>query len=196
MEGELRDDKGKSYSPILTEITVRSHGLPNEIPFSSDGVSALGIPIGKQQFVHTYLNDKIILKSIEDLQTIQRMPLIQAQHTLLIKSICHRLNHLWRLIPTIDVTNIHGNNDLPSLGLKMDSALRQHLQSLFLIHKITDSAWTMFLFLFLFRNISPSSGCLPHGFRVPGLPFHMEHTFLSSPPAPPLPKFGRNQFRA
>ena len=47
-----------------------------------------------------------------------------------------------------------------------------------------------------FRKISSSSGCLPHGFRVPGLPFHMEHTFLSSPPAPPLPKFGRNQFRA
>ena len=116
MEGELRDDKGKSYSPILTETTVRSHGLPNEIPFSSDGVSALGIPIGKQQFVHAYLNDKIILKSIEDLQTIQRMPLIQAQHVLLTKSICHRLNHLWRLIPTIDVTNIHGNDDLPSLG--------------------------------------------------------------------------------
>ena len=146
MEGELRDDKGKSYSPTLTETTVRSHGLPNEIPFSSDGVSALGIPIGKQQFVHAYLNDKIILKSIEDLQTIQRMPLIQAQHTLLTKSICHRLNHLWRLIPTTDVTNIHGNNDLPSLGLKMDLALRKHLQSLFPIHKITDRAWTIATF--------------------------------------------------
>ena len=74
------------------------------------------------------------------------MPLIQAQHTLLTKSICHRLNHLWRLIPTINVTNIHGNNDLPSLGLKKDSALRQHLQSLFPTHKITDRAWTIATF--------------------------------------------------
>ena len=71
------------------------------------------------------------------------MPLIQAKNTLLTKSICHRLNHLWRLIPTINVTNIHGNNDLPSLGFKIDSALRQHLQSLFPIHKLTDRGWTI-----------------------------------------------------
>ena len=38
MEGELRDDKGKSYSPELTENTVRSNGLPPEIPFSNDGI--------------------------------------------------------------------------------------------------------------------------------------------------------------
>lgn len=85
MEGELRDNKGKSYSPTLTETIVHTHGLPTEISFSSDGVSALGIPIGNQKFVHTYLKEKIILRSIEDLQTIQRMPLLQAQHALLTK---------------------------------------------------------------------------------------------------------------
>ena len=50
--------------------------------------------------------------------------------------------------------------------------------------------------LFFLRKISRSSGCLPHGFRVPGLLFHMEHTFLSSPPASPLPSPSRNQCRA
>ena len=141
MEGELRDDKGKSYSPELTENTVRSNGLPPEIPFSNEGVSALGIPIGTQQFIHDYLEERIILKSIEDLQTIQRMPLLQAQHTLISKSICHRLNHIWRLIPTFNVTNLYGNNDLPSLGSKIDLALRQHLQFFLPIHKLTNRAW-------------------------------------------------------
>ena len=50
--------------------------------------------------------------------------------------------------------------------------------------------------LFLLRKISRSSGCLPHGFRAPGLLFHMERTFLSSPPASPLPSPSRNQCRA
>ena len=50
--------------------------------------------------------------------------------------------------------------------------------------------------LFFLRKISPSSGCLPHGFRAPGLLFHLEHTFLSSPPASPLPRPSRNQGRA
>ena len=49
--------------------------------------------------------------------------------------------------------------------------------------------------LFLLRKISPSSGCLPLSFRVPWLLFHMEHTFLSSPPASPLPSPSRNQCR-
>ena len=50
--------------------------------------------------------------------------------------------------------------------------------------------------LFLFRKVSPSSGCLPLSFRVPWLLFHMEHTFLSSPPASSLPSPSRNQCRA
>ena len=50
--------------------------------------------------------------------------------------------------------------------------------------------------LFLLRKISPSSGCLPLSFRVPWLLFHMEHTFLSSPPASSLPSPSRNQCRA
>ena len=49
--------------------------------------------------------------------------------------------------------------------------------------------------LFLLRNVSPSSGCLPLSFRVPWLLFHMEHTFLSSPPASPLPSPSRTQCR-
>ena len=50
--------------------------------------------------------------------------------------------------------------------------------------------------LFLLRKVSRSSGCLSLGFRVPWLLFHMEHTFLSSPPASPLPSPSRNQCRA
>ena len=50
--------------------------------------------------------------------------------------------------------------------------------------------------LFLFRKVLPSSGCLPLSFRAPWLLFHMEHTFLSSPPASSLPRFDRNQFWA
>ena len=49
---------------------------------------------------------------------------------------------------------------------------------------------------FLLRKISRSSGCLPICFRIPWLLFHTERTFLSSPPASPLPSPSRNQCRA
>ena len=82
MEGSLRNDKGKCFSPELSEIQIREAGLPRDIPFSNEGTTALGTPIGTENFIHDELK-KVVDKAIDDVHTILRMPSIQAQHCLI-----------------------------------------------------------------------------------------------------------------
>ena len=90
----------------------------------------------------------------------------------------------------------------PSCGQPLLATHIFVLYSLFLFRKVSPSSgclplgFRVLCSLFLFRKVSPSSGCLPLSFRVPWLLFHMEHTFLSSPPASSLPSPSRNQCRA
>ena len=142
MEGSLRNDKGKCFSPELSEIQIREAGLPRDIPFSNEGTTALGTPIGKEKFIHDELK-KVVDKAIDDVHTILRMPSIQAQHCLIIRGICPRLLHHWRIIPTVNICTLNSRSNLREVFHPFDDVLRKYAQSLSKHHKISNDAWTV-----------------------------------------------------
>jgi len=101
LQGELRDEKGKVYSRELSEPQLRSLGLPTEVMVSMDGIKVLGAPIGSSSFIYSFLEQKVI--DLEhDMLVIERMTLHHAQHTLITKSVQHRMGYLLRCIPCGD----------------------------------------------------------------------------------------------
>ena len=111
MEGSMRNDKGKCFSPELSEIQVREAGLPSDIPFSNEGTIPLGTPIGTEKLIHDELKE-VVDKAIDDIYTSQRMASIQAQQCHVTRGICPRLLHHWRIIPTFDICSRSSQSNL------------------------------------------------------------------------------------
>ena len=98
LQGELRDDKGKAFSPTISETELRSLGLPASMPTTSSGLRILGAPVGTIDFYRSFASEKIHEIS-KDFDTLGRMPSHQAQLLVATKAVVHRINHLLRNIP-------------------------------------------------------------------------------------------------
>ena len=98
LQGTMRDDKSLAYSPHASVEDIRRAGLSEEIPFTSEGFEQLGSASGSLDFRRRFVDKKIVALG-EEFRTLAAMPSLQAQYTLLSKSLSRRVNHLLRSIP-------------------------------------------------------------------------------------------------
>ena len=103
LQGELRDDKGVTYSPVVSEAHLRQLGLPASMPVTSSGVRILGAPVGTVEFCQTFATE-VLSEITKDFDVLGRMPSLQAQLLVATKSVVHRVNHLLRNIPGGEVS--------------------------------------------------------------------------------------------
>ena len=98
LQGEMRHDKGLTYSPTVPISALQKLGLPKDMKVSADGTRILGAPVGSDSFKVTFAS-KVVTSILDDLDALAYMPSLQAQHLIATKSLVHRLNHLLRSIP-------------------------------------------------------------------------------------------------
>jgi hypothetical protein len=101
LQGSLRDEKGAIFSTQHSHQQHLDAGCPPSMSFSSEGIKVLGTPIGSNSFIHNFIEAKI--KELEkDMKVVARMPNLQAQLALTVKSLQHRLNYILRCVPCGD----------------------------------------------------------------------------------------------
>ena len=97
LQGELRNDKGKVFSPSVAPSALYDAGLPCDMPVVNDGTRILGVPVGSKEFQRSFISAH--LDTLEDtFHTLGRVPSLQAQFTVAQRSLAHRSTHLFRTL--------------------------------------------------------------------------------------------------
>ena len=97
LQGELRNDKGRVFSPNVSHATLLSVGLPPDMEVVSDGTRILGVPVGSVDFQKKFMSSH--LDSLEDtFQTLGRMSSLNAQFVVAQRSLAHRSTHIFRTL--------------------------------------------------------------------------------------------------
>ena len=138
-EGELRDDKGHAFSLTLTEVEARAAGIPESMSFTNEGLRVVGSPVGTGDFVAKYVGEQIdgVIGAFE---TLARMPLLHAQHSILQKSLLTKMTYLQRTLATgapFSQVAVHGR--------RYDAALRRLVQGFVPHTHLHDQAYTQLL---------------------------------------------------
>ena len=64
LQGELRNDKGKVFSPSVAPSALYDLGLPRDMPVVNDGTRILGVPVGSKEFQKSFISAH--LDTLED----------------------------------------------------------------------------------------------------------------------------------
>ena len=150
MEGRLRADKSKSFSlgaptvldPSPTATTgdlcaAALRDLDITVPHSVQGIEVLGSPIGTAGYVESFVSKKVD-DVVDSMDVLARATLAHARHTILQKSLAHKLAHIQRSVPTGDIgTQLFA--DCRRLDLRMRDLVQQFVPGSFL----NDTAWEL-----------------------------------------------------
>ena len=97
LQGELRNDKGKVFSPSTAPSDLYNAGLPRDMPVVTDGTRILGVPVGSKIFQKSFFSAH--LDSLEEtFRTLGRVPSLQVQFSVAQRSLSHRSTHLFRTL--------------------------------------------------------------------------------------------------
>ena len=137
MEGELRDDKGASFSYKASAADVKAAGLPPTMPHSNDGIGILGSATGTPAYTENFLNQKVqdVTNAID---VLGRADHHQSKFIIMQKSLAHKVTHLQRTLYTGSPTS-----NLANIGRKLDLRMRALLQSLTPHTFLNDTAWEL-----------------------------------------------------
>jgi hypothetical protein len=133
LQGSLRDEKGAIFSPQHSHQQLKEFGAPESMSFSSEGIKILGAPIGTKRFIKSFMEAKVT-ELEADMETIARMPSLQAQWILNVKALQHRLNYLFRCTACGD------RADYSDLATRYDSTILSVLRRICHNHPLSQRA--------------------------------------------------------
>ena len=103
MQGAINLNKCKVYAPSHTHQQLLDLNFPTLLQYSNEGTKVLGVPIGNDNFILSFLEEKI--KSIEkQCDLVSHMTSQHCQLSIISKSIQHQMTFLLRNIPCGDIS--------------------------------------------------------------------------------------------